>query len=203
MLPLRAARPRLLARRFILACAPTSSHKSRLPSLFLLSLLHLLFPPNTAPPPSWDILASIGPFAPPRRISCTKKRPRTCKPCTSLHFCLTLTVAAAPFGPSNSERLFPALAARIATKGCPFCRSIQETPIQACEHSRHSTTFPHTLAIFCASEELASASAAAAVSSLDLWELPRQHNCLLRFLKRFHPKATSPSPSALQSPSYL
>ena len=53
MLPLRATRPRLLARRFILAHTSTLSHKSVLLLPFYSFSSIFSFLPNTAHPPHW------------------------------------------------------------------------------------------------------------------------------------------------------
>jgi hypothetical protein len=65
MLPLQATRPRLLARRFILARASTSSHKSVLLLPFYSPSSIFLFLPNTTHPPYWILSPRFNLLAPP------------------------------------------------------------------------------------------------------------------------------------------
>ena len=65
MLPLRATRPRLLARRFILARASTLLHKSVLHSPFYSPSSIFSFLPNAAHLPYWILSPQLSLLAPP------------------------------------------------------------------------------------------------------------------------------------------
>ena len=65
MLPLWATRPRLLARRFILARASTLLYKSVLLLPFYSCSSIFSFFPNTARPPYWILLPWFNLLAPP------------------------------------------------------------------------------------------------------------------------------------------
>jgi len=65
MFPLQATRPRLLARRFILARASTLLHKSVLHLPFYSSSSTFSFLPNAAHPPYWILLPRLSLLAPP------------------------------------------------------------------------------------------------------------------------------------------
>ena len=65
MFPLRAMRPHLLARRFILARASTLLHKSVLHSPFYSPSSIFSFLPNAAHPPYWILSPQLSLLAPP------------------------------------------------------------------------------------------------------------------------------------------